>query len=120
MAFGPAQRCWTLPVLTSSERSARQLARACGALECGSLLPLSSPRACLRDFQTAPVSRYLAIERSSQQAGWGESGSKLPHSKAPPAPLIAWEPGDDLVTLVFARRKIGARTPPPLETCITK
>ena len=57
MAFGPAQRCWTLPVLTSSERSAWQLARACGALECGSLLPLSSPRACLRDFQTAPVSR---------------------------------------------------------------
>ncbi len=31
------------------------------------------------------------------------------------------EPGDaHLVTLVFARRKIGARTPPPLETCITR
>ncbi len=29
---------------------------ACGAFDCGSLLPLSSPRACSRDFEPAPFS----------------------------------------------------------------
>jgi hypothetical protein len=66
------------------------------------LLPLSSPRACSRDFATAPVSRYLAVECSSQQAGFDESGSKLPHSKASPALLI------ELVATVTAFVTVGS------------
>ena len=46
-----------------------------GALECGSLLPLSPARACSRPFVRVPS--------PGQQAGLSKSGSKLPHSKAP-------------------------------------
>jgi hypothetical protein len=57
------------------------------ALECGSLLPLSSPRACSRDFERVSNSRaasWLAKVKLEirQQAGWRKSCSKLPHSKA--------------------------------------
>jgi hypothetical protein len=45
------------------------------ALECGSLLPLSPARACSRPFVPVP--------NPGQQAGLSQSGSKLPHSKAP-------------------------------------
>jgi len=60
-----------------------------GVLECGSLLPLSCPRACSREFQAktqfaASKLAGLSSENAicSQQAGWRKSGSKLPHSKA--------------------------------------
>ena len=58
--------------------------RVRGALDCGSLLPLSSPRRCSRDFDTLPVAlRKAGFESTGrQQAGLIESGSKLPHSKA--------------------------------------
>jgi len=46
------------------------------ALECGSKLPLSSPRACSRGSQ------LIHEFPTSQQAGWRQSGSEPPHSKA--------------------------------------
>ena len=52
-----------------------QLEPACGALECGSKLPLSAPASLL-----AGISAGGRILR--QQAGSNQSGSKLPHSKA--------------------------------------
>jgi len=47
---------------------------SCEALECGSLLPLSFPRACSRDFDcvhtTQPTSRQAKVETSDQPASW--------------------------------------------------
>ena len=58
-----------------------------GALECGSLLPLSLEPACWRPLDSNPAFRRATgtVSKSREQARGEESGSKLPHSKAPRA-----------------------------------
>ena len=56
------------------------------ALECGSLLPLSAPRACSRGSHLPRFSALYALlsgtEFPASELAGRESGSKLPHSKA--------------------------------------
>ena len=69
------------------------------ALECGSLLPLSLQPACWRPVDSNPAFRRATgkVSKSREQARGEESGSKLPHSKAPRARTGSaegqgWEP----------------------------
>ena len=55
-------------------REAEKISGAVGALECGSLLPLSVGASLLADPRE--------VSGSGQQAGLKKGGSKLPHSKA--------------------------------------
>ena len=60
------------------------------ALECGSSLPLFCPRARSRESHLTVLWRH-ASRRSlpaRQQAGWSQSGSKLPHSETGVALLL--------------------------------
>jgi hypothetical protein len=62
----------------------RVVIHSAGALECGSLLPLLLRPACWPGLGTRTKGR--------EQARAGESGSKLPHSKAPPFQGMARNP----------------------------
>jgi len=83
-AFGPPMNMKVPPACHSEDRHEPRLTtvheNARSAVECGSLLPLSLRPACW------PWKGIPCLWRARPRASsWDQSGSKLPHSKAPAA-----------------------------------